>query len=114
MADYLEQLRGREPFFWRNPDYGRGENSAAFTLDDMLDAEARLARFAPLLAQLFDEAAEQFGIIESRLLDVPKLAGRNDTAQGRSRSAGGWFGQGARRHLQCAVFRGSSLPETRA
>ena len=76
MADYLAQLRGREPFFWRNPDYDSGENSAAFTLDDMLDAEARLGRFAPLLAQLFDEAAEQFGIIESRLLSVPQLAGR--------------------------------------
>ena len=76
MADFLAQLRGREPFFWRNPDYETGENSAAFTLDDMLDAEARLGRFAPLLAQLFDEAAEQFGIIESRLLSVPQLAGR--------------------------------------
>ena len=76
MSDELAELRTREPFFWRNPDYENGENSAAFTLDDMLDAEARLGRFAPLLAQLFDEAAEQFGIIESRLLSVPDLAGR--------------------------------------
>ena len=76
MADCMTQLRGREPFFWRTPDYENGENSAAFSLDDMLDAEARLGRFAPLLAQLFDEAAEQYGIIESRLLDVPDLAGR--------------------------------------
>ncbi|MBO4647975.1 MAG: D-serine ammonia-lyase [Lentisphaeria bacterium] len=74
MTDELAQLRDREPFFWRNPDYERGESSAEYTLDDMLDAEARLARFAPLLAQLFDEAAEQFGIIESCLLDVPQLA----------------------------------------
>ena len=40
----------------------------------MLDAEARLARFGPLLAELFEEAAERFGIIESPLLDVPVLA----------------------------------------
>ena len=73
MTDHMEQLRSREPFFWRNPDYGCGESSAEFSLRDMLDAEARLARFAPLLAQLFEEAAEQFGIIESRLLDVPCL-----------------------------------------
>ena len=73
MTDALTELRERRPFFWRNPDYERGGSSAGYTLDDMLDAEARLARFAPLLAQLFDEAAEGFGIIESRLLDVPQL-----------------------------------------
>ena len=74
MENVLSRLRAGEPVFWRNPEYERGEYPAEFTLKDMLDAEARLARFAPLLAQLFDEAAEHFGIIESRLLDVPKLA----------------------------------------
>lgn len=74
MNDVMEKLRNREPLFWRNPECGNGEVSAEFTLDDMLSAEARLARFSPLLAQLFDEAAEQFGIIESRLLAVPRLA----------------------------------------
>ena len=74
MENVLSRLRAGEPVFWRNPKYGRGKYPTGFTLKDMLDAEARLARFAPLLAQLFDEAAEHFGIIESRLLDVPKLA----------------------------------------
>ena len=73
MTDFMDKLRRREPFFWPNPECGHGEPSAEFTLDDMLAAEARLARFAPLLTQLFDEAAEQFGIIESRLLEVPRL-----------------------------------------
>ena len=76
MEDVLARLRAGEPVFWRNPEYECGGYPADFTLKDMLDAEARLARFAPLLAQLFDEAAEQFGIIESRLLDVPGLAAR--------------------------------------
>ena len=76
MDDLLARLGAGEPVFWRNPECECGEYPADFTLKDMLDAEARLARFAPLLAQLFDEAAEQFGIIESRLLDVPKLADR--------------------------------------
>ena len=76
MDDLLTRLGAGEPVFWRNPECECGEYPADFTLKDMLDAEARLARFAPLLAQLFDEAAEQFGIIESRLLDVPKLAER--------------------------------------
>lgn len=74
MIDFMNELRNREPFFWRNPEYDCGNAPSGFSLDDMLDAEARLARFAPLLAQLFDEAAEQFGIIESSLLAVPKLA----------------------------------------
>jgi len=74
MENVLSRLRAGEPVFWRNPKYECGKYPAEFTLKDMLDAEARLARFAPLLAQLFDEAAEHFGIIESRLLDVPKLA----------------------------------------
>ena len=74
MEEVLARLRAGEPVFWRNPECGCGEPSADFTLNDMLDAEARLARFAPLLAQLFDEAAEGFGIIESKLLDVPHLA----------------------------------------
>ena len=75
MTDFMTKLRSRTPFFWPNPEYEQG-GPGEFTLDDMLDAEARLARFAPLLAQLFDEAAEQFGIIESPLLDVPRLAGK--------------------------------------
>ena len=74
MSDLLAKLRGREPFFWRNPDCGSGDAPGKFSLNDMLEAEARLARFAPLMARLFEEAAEQFGIIESRLLSVPNLA----------------------------------------
>lgn len=74
MSDLIEKLQNREPLFWQNPEYDRAENVTGFSLDDMLSAESRLARFAPLLAQLFDEAAEQFGIIESRLLPVPTLA----------------------------------------
>ena len=73
MIDFMNELQSRKPFFWRNPEYEHGEFPAEFSLNDMLDAEARLARFAPLLAQLFEEAAEQFGIIESRLLTVPHL-----------------------------------------
>lgn len=73
MIDFMNELQSRKPFFWRNPEYEHGDFPAEFSLNDMLDAEARLARFAPLLAQLFEEAAEQFGIIESRLLAVPHL-----------------------------------------
>lgn len=73
MTDYITKLQNHEPFFWQNPEYEAGNISTEFTLDDMLDAEARLMRFAPLLSLLFDEAAEQFGVIESELLSVPLL-----------------------------------------
>lgn len=75
MPDHLQLLRNRTPFLWLNP-HATGTGTGEFTLADMLDAEARLARCAPLLAQLFDEAAETNGIIESRLLEVPSLARR--------------------------------------
>lgn len=74
MTNVMKRLRNREPVFWQNPKYDETASASSFSLNDMLDAEARLARFAPLLSQLFEEAAEQFGIIESRLLSVPKLA----------------------------------------
>ena len=75
-ADFIARLKNRKTFFWRNPDEGKVSARPEFSLDDMLDAEARLARFAPLLAELFEEAAERFGIIESPLLEVPILAGK--------------------------------------
>ena len=74
MNDHLKTLSSREPFFWQNPEYGKCASAAGFSIDDMLDAEARLTRFAPLLAQLFDEAAVSAGIIESPLLSIPVLA----------------------------------------
>ena len=75
MSDNLQLLRSRTPFLWLNP-HATGKGTGDFTLSDMLDAESRLARCAPLLAQLFDEAAVSNGIIESPLLKVPNLARR--------------------------------------
>ena len=75
MSDNLQLLRSRTPFLWLNP-HATGKGTGDFTLSDMLDAEARLARCAPLLAQLFEEAAVTNGIIESPLLKVPNLARR--------------------------------------
>lgn len=46
-SDFIARLKNREVFFWRNPDEGNVSACPEFSLDDMLDAEARLARFAP-------------------------------------------------------------------
>ncbi|MBE6384676.1 MAG: D-serine ammonia-lyase [Lentisphaerae bacterium] len=73
MSECLDALKSRTPFVWLNPDYGKSA-VLPYSLQDVYDAEARLARFAPLLAELFDEAAVQHGIIESELLDIPRLS----------------------------------------
>lgn len=39
----------------------------------MDDAEARLARFAPYIAKAFPETARSGGIIESKLVEIPKM-----------------------------------------
>jgi len=74
-----ERLRRAEPLLWGNP--GRlplsalaGHLSACTAAID--DAEARLHRFAPLLARLFPELAISAGIIESPLLPLPGFAER--------------------------------------
>lgn len=72
--EIIRSLEKREPVLWLNPDHGNEKYFPDLGRNDMMEAEARLARFAPLMDELFDEAAERFGIIESELLDVPHLA----------------------------------------
>ena len=73
MNGILEKLKARQSCCWKNPDYGKNTDKLCYSLKDIYDAEARLCRFAPLLAELFDEAAVQYGIIESGLLEIPAL-----------------------------------------
>lgn len=74
MYDILNELKQRRPVFWLNPKAGSSCTPLKLGLHDIYDAEARLARFAPLLAELFEEAAASHGIIESELLDIPRLS----------------------------------------
>ncbi len=67
------KLAAREPFLWLNPEYRGVSALDPYQYSYILEAEARLYRFAPLLAELFAEAAPTYGIIESELLDVPEL-----------------------------------------
>ena len=89
MAEY-------EEIFWVNP-HAAGRKSAAgkaagridnagkatglsgdapvlpFGRADIDDAEARLARFAPYIAKAFPETARSGGIIESKLVEIPRM-----------------------------------------
>lgn len=75
----LDRLRRREPCLWINPGW-RPAAEALPKLDiglkDVIDADDRLRRFAPLLADLFPELRGAGGIIESELRPLPKFAAR--------------------------------------
>lgn len=65
----IRQLQNYEPLFWKNKNFGAVGRSA-FEMADVLDAEARLRRFAPCLCELFPEIAADFGVIESPLCEI--------------------------------------------
>ena len=65
MADYKEIL-------WTNPDTVEDTDSP-FHLKDIEEAEARLQRFAPYIRKAFPETARSGGIIESKLVEIPKM-----------------------------------------
>jgi D-serine dehydratase len=72
----LDALRRQEPLLWINPALKPVEEALPelpLGMDDIKDAELRLERFAPLLAQLFRATERTFGIIESELMPAPKL-----------------------------------------
>lgn len=74
MADIITRLKNRGEVFWENPGYGRmPAGRRELTMEDILDAEARLRRFAPLLQALFPETEASGGIIESPLREIEAM-----------------------------------------
>lgn len=74
-AAVIDAAAGRETL-WVNPDrkpFEQAEGFLDFDRQDMLAAEARLERFAPLLVRLFPELEESGGIIESMLQEIPHM-----------------------------------------
>ncbi|MDD6880539.1 MAG: D-serine ammonia-lyase [Firmicutes bacterium] len=65
MADYKE-------IFWIN-DKSLTPAPIPFGMKDIEDAEARLARFAPYIMKAFPETEVTKGIIESKLVEIPKM-----------------------------------------
>lgn len=65
MADYKEVS-------WFNPKAGLPA-SVPFSMEDINEAEKRLSRFAPYIARVFPETAKSNGIIESKLIEIPKM-----------------------------------------
>lgn len=64
-------VRG-EQIFWENPDY-LNKHALPFTLDDVVDAEQRLSRFAPYIEEVFPETHNNNGKIESPILQLEQF-----------------------------------------
>ena len=61
---------------WINPKktpFAEAKDKLVFGPEAIAEASARLQRFAPLLAKIFPETAEQGGIIESPLTEIPDM-----------------------------------------
>ena len=74
----LNKLKAMEEVCWRNPNqkpFAEAEEGA-LTMADILDASARLERFAPWFVSAFPETAATGGIVESPLQPIPGMQAR--------------------------------------
>lgn len=72
----IDNLKGYKPVFWINKNLSSADKvlpGLSLTFEDMVDAEKRLQRFAPLISYLFPETAEKGGLIESELVHISDM-----------------------------------------
>lgn len=60
-------------FFWKNEKYVPNGKIEEINFQELIEAEARLERFAPYINKVFCETNEFNGIIESRLVNINKM-----------------------------------------
>ena len=81
----VKKLRGLEETCWYNPKRKPTAEALAecpLGRADVLDAEARLQRFAPLIRTLFPETQPQDGLIESPVREIPEMKRRLEKRHG--------------------------------
>ena len=74
--EFVLAMQQRRESVWLNPDArGAGQALAGLPLTraDADDAEARMERFAPFIKKAFPETAENRGLIESPLTEIPGM-----------------------------------------
>jgi D-serine dehydratase len=77
-APAIQEVIDQKETLWVNPrrlpfDVVDGLTQLVVSDDDICDAEARLARFAPYIRQCFPETEETGGLIESPLAEIPAM-----------------------------------------
>ena len=68
----IDDMRNEKEIFWINPKAGQ-KAAYPFEMEDINDAEKRLARFAPYIERVFPETSVTNGIIESPLKEIPDM-----------------------------------------
>lgn len=70
----LDCLRSGKPFLWMNEAYDAFSKGGSDVSEKFVsEASERLLRFAPLVSHYFPETAASGGIIESPLVEIPKM-----------------------------------------
>ncbi|WP_066367634.1 D-serine ammonia-lyase [Neobacillus fumarioli] len=72
----FKKLISLEEVFWINPkleNFQTGIKKVKFGLEDVLEAQKRLQRFAPYIAKAFPETQAANGIIESPLVEITEM-----------------------------------------
>lgn len=72
----MQKLISLEEVFWFNSnlkDFQSGMEQSPLKVEDVMDAEQRLVRFAPYIAKVFPETQAAAGIIESPLVKIPLM-----------------------------------------
>lgn len=74
--EFVLAMQQRRESVWLNPDVRGAERALSalpLTRADVDDAEARMERFAPFIKKAFPETAENRGLIESPLTEIPAM-----------------------------------------
>lgn len=72
----LQEIIALKEALWINPQHSsfeEGMKNVSLSEDDVLDAEKRLERFAPYIAQVFPETKSENGIIESPIAKIDNM-----------------------------------------
>ncbi|VVE86585.1 serine dehydratase [Pandoraea bronchicola] len=85
----LARLQAKTPALWLNDRLGQPLPATAPSTALILDAEARMARCAPLLAELFPELNDTGGKIESALMPATPL--KTAISRDGAADASAWF-----------------------
>ncbi|WP_321491450.1 D-serine ammonia-lyase [uncultured Desulfobacter sp.] len=89
----LKTMMDGKPVFWCNPQYqADSTKDTAYEIfrEDVADADARLKRFAPYIAQVYPETRAAQGIIESPLQKIPNMQRHLSKAAGIPLPGGLW------------------------
>lgn len=72
--EIMDNMKVSKPVLWINPNKtDELPENHSFTFQDVLNAEKRLQRFSAYIQFVFSETKKLQGIIESKLIEIPKM-----------------------------------------